>query len=134
MFMILIQWCYFAVTAFLTGFAVLMPFAGKNGFRIRYFTSYLMAGLLVLNVYAQYFSLFAGVGLWANVAVMVFDGAAAVILREKILLFLKKKSGETGRGLRLLYGFLVLLFAYGCSRGYMHYDTGLYHADRKSVV
>lgn len=128
MFMILIQWCYFAVTAFLTGFAVLMPFAGKNGFRIRYFTSYLMAGLLVLNVYAQYFSLFAGVGLWANVAVMVFDGAAAVILREKILLFLKKKSGETGRGLRLLYGFLVLLFAYGCSRGYMHYDTGLYHA------
>lgn len=128
MCMILIQWCYFAVTAFLTGFAVLTPFSRENGFRIRHVTSYLMAGLLVLNVYAQYFSLFAGVGLWANVPVMLFDGAAAIVLRRKIILFLKNKNRETGRGRRLLYGFLVLLFAYGSSRGYMHYDTGLYHA------
>lgn len=28
----------------------------------------------------------------------------------------------------LLYAGLTLLFAYGSSRGYMHYDTGLYHA------
>lgn len=128
MCMILIQWCYFAFTAFLTGFAVLTPFTKKGRQTVRHATSCLMAGLLVLNVYAQYFSLFGGVGLWANVPVVVFDGAAAILLRREIILFLKNKSGETGWGRRLLYGFLVLLFAYGSSRGYMHYDTGLYHA------
>lgn len=126
--MILIQWCYFAVTAFLTGFAVLTPFVKKSGMEIRHTTSYLMGGLLVLNVYAQYFSLFRGVGLGANLAVMLFDGAAAWLLGKRILAFLRQKNRETGRGRWLLYGFLVLLFAYGSSRGYMHYDTGLYHA------
>lgn len=128
MLMILIQWGYFAVTAFLTGFAFLAPFQKKGGYAVRHVTSYLMAGLLVLNVYAQYFSLFSGVGLAANLAVMAFDAVAAVLLRQKIILFFNRKREETGWKRMLLYGFLVLLFSYGSSRGYMHYDTGLYHA------
>lgn len=128
MLMILIQWCYFAVTAFLTGFALLTPFQRKGGYRIRHVTSHIMAGLLALNVYAGYFSLFAGVGLSANIAVMVFDAASAVILRERIASFFRDKKKETGWKRMLLYGFLVILFSYGSSRGYMHYDTGLYHA------
>lgn len=128
MLMILIQWCYFFITAFLTGFALLAPFQKKGGWAVRHMTSYLMAGLLGLNVYAQYFSLFSGVGLLANLAVMAFDAAAAVLLRKEIALFINQKWKETGCKRLLLFGFLVVLFSYGSSRGYMHYDTGLYHA------
>lgn len=128
MAMILIEWCYLAATAFVTGFAVLTPFQKKGGYRIRHMTSYMMAGLLVQNVYAQYFSLFAGVGLWANVLMVLFDVGAVIYCRKKMLLFLKGKWKEAGRMRLFLYGILVLLFAYGSSRGYMHYDTGLYHA------
>lgn len=128
MLMILFAWCYFSCTAFLTGFALLAPFEKKSGYSAGHVTSYIMAGLLALNVYAQYFSLFAGVKLWANVAVIAFCALFAVLLRKKIALFFAEKKRKTGRGRLLLYGFLVLLFAYGSSRGYMHYDTGLYHA------
>lgn len=128
MLMILIQWCYFAAVSFLTGFAVLAPFQKKDGYRIRCMTSYYMAGLLVLNVYAQYFSLFAGVGIEANLLVMGFCLGIGFLLRRRLGAFVLDRIRETGRGRLLLYGILVLLFAYGSSRGYMHYDTGLYHA------
>ena len=128
MCMILIQWCYFALTAFPVGFAALFFLERRFGYRVKSQVSVLMAGLLILNVYAQYFSLFAGVGIWANVLMCAFALAAAIALRKRIHTFLKQKTEETGRGRLLLYGFLVLLFAYGSSRGYMHYDTGLYHA------
>lgn len=128
MLMILITWCYIAVTAFLVGFAVLAPFQKKGGYRIRHMTSCLMAGLLVQNVYAQYFSLFSGVGLWANALMALFCAGAVICCRREMLLFLKERWKEAGSGRLFLYGALALLFAYGSSRGYMHYDTGLYHA------
>ena len=128
MCMILIQWCYFALIAFVTGFTALFLFERRFGYRVKSAVSVLMAGLLTLNVYAQYFSLFSGVGLRANALLCAFVLMAAVVLRKRIKNFLKQKMEETGRGRLLLYGFLVLLFAYGSSRGYMHYDTGLYHA------
>ena len=135
MLMILIQWCYFALASFLTGFAALTLlcrlFAGRakeGGYQVRSGVSYMMAGLLVLNVYAEYFSLFGGVGLWANVPVILFCIGAGVVLRKRLAVFFAEKRAETGRGRWILYGFLTLLFAYGSSRGYMHYDTGLYHA------
>ena len=128
MLMILLQWCYFAAVSFLTGVAVLTPFEKKSSWRARHISSYMMAGLLVLNVYAQYFSLFTGVGLAANLAVIVFDTAAGWLCRKRIADIISVKREETGWGRMLLCGFLVLLFSYGSSRGYMHFDTGLYHA------
>ncbi|MDO4332309.1 MAG: hypothetical protein Q4C58_06420 [Eubacteriales bacterium] len=128
MLMILLQWCYVACTAFITGFAVLALLQRKSAYKVQSVSSCMMAGLLAQNVYAQYFSLFAGVGAGANLLMALADCAALFLLRREIGQFLKKKKEETGRGRMLLYGFLVLLFAYGSSRGYMHYDTGLYHA------
>lgn len=135
MLMILIQWCYFALASFLTGFAVVMPIsrfctgrAKEGGYRVRSGVSCMMAGLLVLNVYAEYFSLFGGVGLWANVPVILFCIGAGIVLRKPLAAFFAEKRAETDRGQWMLYGLLTLLFAYGSSRGYMHYDTGLYHA------
>lgn len=128
MLMVLVQWCYIAATAFVTGFAVLTPFQRKSEWKVRHVTSCMMAGLLVQNVYAQYFSLFSGVGLWANAGMAVFDVIAVWCCRRELFGFLRERRKQTGKGRMLLYGILVLLFAYGSSRGYMHYDTGLYHA------
>ena len=72
MVMVLVFWCYIAAVSFLTGFAVLAPFQKKSTYQIRHVTSYLLAGLLTLNVYAQCFSLFSGVGLWANLLAAAF--------------------------------------------------------------
>lgn len=133
MLMILLLWSWMFTAAFVTGFAVLTPVRrkkrrGSGGYRIRSTTSYLMAGLCALTVYAGYFSLFAGVGLLANGILAVFVIGASLLLRKEIVCFWRQKRQETGQRLWLLYGFLVLLMAYGSSRGFLHYDTGLYHA------
>ncbi len=88
--------------------------------------AYVMCGLVGVTVYAQFFSLFAGVGLWANV---ILCAACLVIFWRE-----RKAISETLKG-RLPSRFkfctvilLFLLFAYGTSRGIPHYDTALYHA------
>ena len=108
----------------------------------------MMAGLLVLNVYAEYFSLFAGVGFWANLIAVFAAVIGGMLLRRDLADFFRiskaracqkkpeKRDEENSNSLWhkknkavwLLYAGLTILFAYGSSRGYMHYDTGLYHA------
>lgn len=102
-----------------------------------------MGGLVCVTVYAQFFSLFAGVGLLANLAlcaacvltVLADRKAFAVTIRRVFSVGKRTENDEdaTGAG-----GFgrlgscaavvLFFLFAYGTSRGMIHYDTGLYHA------
>ncbi len=125
---VLLQWCYIAVTAFVTGFFTLRLLTKKSGYQGWDAVSCMLAGLLVQNVYAQYFSLFAGVGLWANVWMAAFVGAVTVGQGRKMAAFLGGQKRRAGRRRLLAWGLLALLFAYGSSRGYMHYDTGLYHA------
>ena len=150
MIMILMEWAYMATLSFLMGFACLAPFRKKGGCQIHSAVTYMMAGLLVLNVYAEYFSLFAGVGFWASLIAVFAAVIGGMLLRRDFADFFKisktqacqKKTERSDEGLEnskslwrkknkavwLLYAGLTLLFAYGSSRGYMHYDTGLYHA------
>ena len=139
-----------ATLSCLMGFACLAPFRKKGGCQIHSAVTYMMAGLLVLNVYAEYFSLFAGVGFWASLIAVFAAVIGGMLLRRDLADFFKisktqtcqKKTERSDEGLEnskslwrkknkavwLLYAGLTLLFAYGSSRGYMHYDTGLYHA------
>lgn len=106
--------------------------------------AYVMCGLVCVTVYAQFFSLFAGVGFWANVLLCVV--CIGIFLRERkeildrLARYLPWKDGraeeeEGGEGNRR-FGCLkfcavialFFLFAYGTSRGISHYDTALYHA------
>lgn len=130
MLSVLLNWCFIFITAFLTGFAALLPF-GRLGYRVRRDTDVIVAGLAVLTVYAQAFSLFAGVGMAAALFLVLFCTGAAVLLRKRILEYGKRRKAE-GWGLTPARAaaavFLVLLFSYGTSRGFMHVDTDLYHA------
>lgn len=133
MLLVLLNWAYIGITAFLAGFAVLAPFGRKisekeTGYVCRTGTGVLMAGLAFITVYAQVFSLFSGVGLWANVLLLLACAVCAALLRRQLAAFILGKWRESSPGGRLFLAVLVLLMAYGTSRGYMHVDTGLYHA------
>lgn len=130
MLVILINWLYIGITTFLTGYAILGLFARLFEYKIGYVISYVFAGLLFATVYAQVFSLFGGVGILANVLLCLFCAIVFFLCRKKLLLLFKEQMALYCREKwRLpIYLVLVLLMAYGTSRGYMHFDTGLYHA------
>ena len=124
-----------ATLSFLMGFACLAPFRKKGGCQIHSAVTYMMAGLLVLNVYAEYFSLFAGIGFWASLIAVFAAVIGGMLLRRDLADFFKilktqacqKKTERSDEELEnskslwckknkavwLLYAGLTLLFAYG---------------------
>jgi len=130
MAMVLINWLYIAVTTFLTGYGILSLFALLFDYKIRHGISYLLAGLTFVTVYAQFFSLFGGVSVVANLLLLAICLVVVVICRESLQQFgaekIVKLNNEKWK--YAAYILLVLLMAYGTSRGYMHFDTSLYHA------
>ena len=127
MLFVLLNWCYVSITAFITGFVCLLSFE-RLGYRLRSVTGAWMAGLAALTVYAQIFSLFGGVGIGANLLLILFCLAAALLLRKRLVEFWRIQAEGISRVKLLILLFLSLLLAYGTSRGFMHVDTGLYHA------
>lgn len=161
MLSVIFIWIYILLTSFLVGYGVLRLLtrhlaypAEKHGKKDlapgrmpKQPDAYIMCGLVCVTVYAQFFSLFAGVGLWANVFLCAV--CAWIMLRERkgIAEVLEKwlpwgDSGTAGASVGMqgksdslfcalkyisVMG-LFLLFAYGTSRGMLHYDTALYHA------
>lgn len=134
MLSVLLIWLYIAVTAFLAGYGFLKFCAGKfflsETWRVGHLDTYCLCGLACVTVYAQFFSLIDKVGLAANFALcavcaLIFwkdrHGLAAVFSG-----FVQKAKSERIRMAAIF--FLFLLFAYGTSRGMIHYDTSLYHA------
>lgn len=122
------------MTTFLVGYGVLRVITWRIPYQIRHMDSYLLCGLVCVTVYAQFFSLFYKVGLFANlilcaacIAVLWCSRQALSSMLQTLWRYIKdKESGKRGRMLVIL--FLFLLFAYGTSRGIIHYDTSLYHA------
>lgn len=99
------------------------PFEMTGGWRKdapKYYISFIEQGSIIV--------VREGVGLWANVLLLLACAVCAVLLRRQLAAFILGKWRESSPGGRLFLAVLVLLMAYGTSRGYMHVDTGLYHA------
>lgn len=122
---------YMLLSAYIVGFLVLEAVGrafGREGCRKIKPVGYVMAGLVTVTVYAQFFSLFYKVGLLANLLLVFVCMTTAAVFREKLWKLVKEQGIGISRGKKIFYVFLFLLFAYGTSRGIIHYDTGLYHA------
>ncbi len=119
---------YVWLCAYLVGFAVLSGIRYVYGSFMVKADGYVMAGLVTVTVYAQFFSLFHKVGLVANLLLAAVCAVIAVVLRRQLKEEILRQYGALGRGRRIFYLLLFLLMAYGTSRGIIHYDTGLYHA------
>lgn len=134
MLSVIVIWIYMFLTTFPVGYGIVRLASRGVSYRVRHFDTYLICGLAGVTVYAQFFSLFGRVGLSANLAlcaVCLFGawrgrGTLGGMFREAWGNIRDNRRGERGRMFIIL--FLFLLFAYGASRGIIHYDTGLYHA------
>jgi len=128
MLTILLNWIYIAVTAFCLGKGVSALSGKLFGYRLRRLDSVLMAGMIAATVYAQIYSLFSGVGLWANVILLVLCGGICVLCRRTIRQDISEGWKAWSLSKKSLLFVIILLWAYFTSRGYIHYDTDLYHA------
>ena len=130
MIMVILNWLYIAITSFVTGFAVLSFFSGIFKTEQRKVLPCVWAGLAVNTVYAQIWSLFGGVKTAANIVLITATAVLIVLMREKMGNCLVKAKSDIAsvRGLRYVYATVLILMAYGTSRGIIHYDTSLYHA------
>ena len=131
MIMVLLNWLYIAMTSFATGIAVLSFFSWIFDRKTKekpFFA--ILAGLVFNTVYAQTWSLFGGVGVAANAVLVLISIISVIVFKDSVSASIKGliERIKSTRMLAYIYPVLIVLFAYGTSRGYIHYDTSLYHA------
>lgn len=127
MLSILVNWIYIVMTSFVIGFGVLWLLGKCLKYSFDKPESYLFAGLITVTAYAQVFNLFAKVGLLANCLLLLVTLIILILLRVELYGSIRKMIGMYSRKRALIVGVLFLIFAYGTSRGYMLYDSSLYH-------
>jgi len=126
------------VTAFLLGYGILTGISSFIPYRVKRWDGHLMCGLAGATVYAQFFSMFAPVGAAANLLLIIICLAIVFLCRKelredwKLFCGVWRTTGRTSGKMVPVKGLLplllFLLYAYGTSRGILHYDTALYHA------
>ena len=99
-------------------------------YEVQFRENYLITGLVLVSIYAQFVSIWGGIGLVANIILFIVTlGVCAYALRD---MFYKILSYGIGRNIstKLVITYIVIFFiiAYFTSHGLEHYDTGLYHA------
>lgn len=128
MLTVLLNWLYISFTAIClgTGFAAFTN--NRLHYQIRTADSILAIGLVIATVYAQIWSLFYKVGITANLILLIVCMISLCYGRREAqyLLQIQRKSCSVIRGVGIIM--LILVWAYCTSRGYMHYDSDLYHA------
>jgi hypothetical protein len=128
MVLIFLNWLYIFITVFLCGFAF-SRFAGKLfAYRMENMLEQMFFGIAVVTVYAQVFSLFGGVGAAANVLLSAACIFIAVVWRKEIRHLASEKLRNRTVLYKILTAGIAMLWCYCTSRGYMHYDSDLYHA------
>ena len=140
MITVILTWVYVLVTTYILGYLALNYFTSlkcmsvhsskgnSKRYKVRFQESYIVAGIVLVTVYAQIISVFHGVGLMANAALILFDIVAAVYYRNNLIQeYYVMRSQLTAKRDWIWYLLIFLLMAYGTSHGIMHYDSDLYH-------
>lgn len=132
MLSVIVIWLYIGITTFVIGYGVLRVITRHLPYCTLHADAYFMCGLVSVTVYAQFFSLFSGVGLAANLILCVLCALIILVNRKAFAETVRQMVFPTEETFsRFVFGavlVLFLIFAYGASRGMIHYDTGLYHA------
>lgn len=128
MLSVILIWFYMLFTCYVTGFACIRLISGKMAYRAKKETSYLYAGIGVVTVYAQLFSIFWKVGFAANMILLLICILCIWVFRKDMLENLNTFRLTITPAKVMIWILLLLVFAYGTSTGIIHYDTGLYHA------
>ena len=127
MLFIIINWIYVILTTFSLGIGFSVLAEKAFHYSIKRVDSLLMAGLVIATVYAQFFSLVTKVGQVANIILIIMCLLIAVTCRLRIAAIVRDTYGEASLAKKVMVLILFILWAYFTSRGYMHYDSDLYH-------
>lgn len=124
MAVIVLSWVYMFLICTLIGIGTLSPVRNRR-FSV---TLYLVTGIIGITVYAQFYSIFAKLGLWAHV--MLVAAALVCGYRNRSTVW---QLWQTYRPVLcswegFFYCCFVLLIAFFTSRGEFHTDTNIYHA------
>ena len=128
MLSVLLSYLYIAITTFLFGFGVRLLVKKFLEYEIQSVTSLIYAGLGVAATYAGMYSLFSGVSLGANIGMLIICLLITAIGKNELSNFWKMQKRRLNKRKLAFLIVMLLLFSYGASRGYMHMDSGLYHA------
>ena len=130
MLSVLLDWLIIAITSYTVGYGFLRLMsicigrevsAGKNANVLR-----LLIGFMLTNVYAEIWSIFSPVNMWA-VYILVFITLVIAYMCKQDMAETVNINKATKPAVIASVA-VIILMAYGSSRGYMHYDTTLYHA------
>ena len=132
MLTVLINWTIIAITSYLVGYATLKTMLRamkmdestfeKNSPMVNVIR--ILLGLALLTTYAEIWSLFYKVGAIAFGIVVIVSLVILCVYRMDIRREIQIKLGWKS----VICLAVVLLMSYGTSRGYIHFDTNLYHA------
>ena len=128
MVLVALNWIYILVTAFLCGFAFAMLAERAFDYPIKNPVELLFWGLIGITVYAQLFSLFAGIGLAANLLLIAVSILIFAVWRKKITVLLRESLQNRSVLYKITLVIIAAIWCFCTSRGYMHYDSDLYHA------
>lgn len=128
MISVLINWLYIVLTTTCLGYGFSKFVSKKLNFQIKKYETIVAIGLVIATVYAQVFSLFYKVSLLANVVLICLCLGIVFIFRKEFFNDMKYYFRNTSIIKKIVILFLILFWAYFTSRGYMHYDSDLYHA------
>lgn len=128
MLFILLNWLYIFITTLVTGYGILYALKKAFGWTPRRIHSCIMAGMVALTAYAQWFSLVYRVNLEANLILIAADAVILFAVRKSLPQFLKNTLHDMGREKKIGIAILIVVCAYFTSRGSYISDTNLYHA------
>ena len=130
MLSVLLDWLIIAITSYTVGYGFLRLMsicigrevsAGKNANVLR-----LLIGFMLTNVYAEIWSIFSPVNMWAVYILVFITLVIAYMCKQDMAETVNISKAPKPAVIASVA--VIILMAYGSSRGYMHYDTTLYHA------
>ncbi|MDR2888550.1 MAG: hypothetical protein LBV33_01765 [Lachnospiraceae bacterium] len=128
MLIVILSWLYIGVICLSIGIGVfnLVERLLKRSFKRNEF-HYIVAGLVTITVYVQYFSLIGSIGYVAHLLMLILAALGAWFNRQALIVGLKRHLRKEFFWEGLFYVGIVILFAFFTSRGEFHTDTGIYH-------
>ncbi len=127
MITIILEWIYLFAAAYCLGYGFARLVKKLFQYTMKRMDALLVTGLILLTVYAQTFSIFYKVGVAANVILVVVMVLLIAIFHKQMIQDMKEQWKNCSIVRKVVLLALFLLWAFYTSRGYMVYDTGLYH-------
>ncbi len=123
----IVNWLYVLIIIFPIGYAFVRFVERALHYTIKYLDAFLVSGLIITTVYAEIWSLFGGVGMAANIVLLVLSFLCVVIWNKRLVGDIRQMFQDTSKKRKVAIVLLILAWAYFTSHGYFAYGSDLYH-------